>query len=183
VVDANGSGVGGVALTLAASGGLVVDSTLVTDSTGTATTRWTLGRSAGEYSLGVHADGVKKLLKLTARAKPAAAANLAFDDDPSDKRAREGLKRRRLLAVVTDVYGNPVPDARVSFAVKSGTVTPGRAVSDSKGRTALTWKIGSRPGEQVLVGSVRGTDVSGEYIVQVPGRDPVPKTASVRSQK
>ncbi|MEO8908686.1 MAG: Ig-like domain-containing protein [Gemmatimonadaceae bacterium] len=181
VVDENGSGVIGVMLALAPSGGMVSDSALTTDSLGYVRTRWTLGHSAGEYTLGVHVDGVKKLVKLVARAVPAAPANLAFDDVPGDKRLRESAKQRRLVAVVTDVYGNPVPDARVNFSVKSGTVTPARTVSDAKGRASVTWKLGSKPGEQTLTGMVRGTDVTGDYLADVGGREPLAKAASLKS--
>jgi len=181
VVDENGSSVADAALTLAPSGGALADTALVTDSLGYAKTRWTMGHSAGDYVLAIHADGVKKLLKIVARATPAAPANLAFDDVPGEKRSRESAKRKKLIALVTDVYGNPVPDARVNFSVKSGTVSPARAVSDAKGRAALTWKLGSKPGEQILMGVVRGTDVTGEYVTQVGGREPVAKTASLKS--
>jgi hypothetical protein len=182
VVDENGSAVAGAALTLAPSGGIVADSALSTDSSGYARTRWTMGHSAGDYTLAVHVDGVKKLLKVTARATPAAAANLAFDDAPREKRSRESAKQKKLFAVVTDVYGNPVPDVRVNFKVKSGTVTPARVVSDAKGRASLTWKLGSTPGEQTLTGVVRGTDVTGEYVTQVGGavREPIAKQASLK---
>src|SRR4030081_2423022 len=67
VVDENGSPVTGAALTLAPSGGIVADSALSTDSLGYARTRWTMGHSAGAYTLAVHVDGVKKLLKIKAR--------------------------------------------------------------------------------------------------------------------
>ena len=182
VVDENGSAVVGAALALAPSGGIVADSALTTDSLGYARTRWTMGHSAGDYTLAVHVDGVKKLLKVAARATPAAPANLAFDDAPREKHSRESAKRK-LFAIVTDVYGNPVPDARVNFKVKSGTVTPARVVSDAKGRAALTWKLGSTPGEQTLTGVVRGTDVTGEYVTQVAGgaREPLAKQASLKS--
>lgn len=183
VVDENGSAVAGAALTLAPSGGIVADSALSTDSLGYARTRWTMGHSAGDHTLAVHVDGVKTLLKVMARATPAAAANLAFDDAPREKRARESTtKQKKLFAVVTDVYGNPVPDARVNFKVKSGTVTPARVVSDAKGRAALTWKLGSTPGEQTLTGVVRGTDVTGEYVTQVGGvsREPLAKQATLK---
>jgi len=181
VVDENGSGVAGAALSLAPSGGLLSDTALVTDSAGTARTRWTMGHSAGDYTLAVHHDGLKKLLKIAARATHAAPANLAFDDMPGEKRSKDSAKRKRLFALVTDVYGNPVPDARVNFSVKSGTVTPARAVSDARGRAALTWKLGSKTGEQKLVGVVRGSDVTGEYVTQVGGREPVAKPASLKS--
>jgi hypothetical protein len=181
VVDENGSAAAGASVTLAASGGTLSDTTVVTDSLGNATARWTMGRSAGDYSLAVHVDGVKKLLKLTAHATPAAAANLAFDDVAGQAASRDSGKRKRLLALVTDVYGNPVTDARVYFSVKSGTVTPSRAVSDSKGHAVVTWKLGSKPGEQTLTGTVRGTDVTGEYVTVVGGRETLAKTVSLKS--
>jgi len=182
VLDENGSGVAGAAMTLAPSGGIVADSALTTDSLGYARTRWTMGHSAGDYTLAVHVEGVKQLVKVSARATPGAAANLAFDDAPREKRTRDSTKQRKLFAVVTDVYGNPVPDARVNFKVKSGTVTPARVVSDAKGRAALTWKLGSTPGEQTLSGVVRGTDVTGEYVTQVGGvpHEPLAKQATLK---
>jgi hypothetical protein len=181
VVDENGSAVSGASITLAVSGGSLSDTAVTTDSLGYANARWTMGRSAGDYSLAVHVDGVKKLVKLVAHATPAAAANLAFDDAPGQSLSRESGKRKRLLALVTDVYGNPVADARVYFSVKSGTVTPARAVSDSRGHAVVTWKLGSKPGEQTLVGTVRGTDVTGEYVTLVGGRETLAKTVSLKS--
>ena len=181
VLDLNGSGVGEAALTLSPSGGSLSDTALTTDSLGFARTRWTMGHSAGDYSLAVSVEGVKRLLKIVAHAAPAAAANLAFDDVPGDKRSRESPKTKRLYALVTDVYGNPVPDAKVSFSVKSGTVTPARAVSDAKGRAALTWKLGSKAGEQTLKGVVKGSDVAGEYVTQVGPREPLAKTPSSKA--
>jgi adhesin/invasin len=181
VADANGSGVADAALTLSPSGGTLSDTALTTDSLGIARTRWTMGHSAGEYSLAVHVEGVKKLLKVVARATPAAPANLAFDDVPGEKRSRDSAKSKRLFALVTDVYGNPVPDARVNFSVRSGTVTPTRAISDARGRASLTWKLGSKPGEQILKGVVRGTDVTGEYVTQIGPKEPLAKPASLRA--
>src|ERR1700730_10225727 len=181
VLDVNGSGVAEAALTLSPSGGSLSDTALTTDSLGFARTRWTMGHSAGDYSLAVSVEGVRKLVKIVAHATPAAAANLAFDDVPGDKRSREPPKSKRLYALVTDVYGNPVPDAKVSFSVKSGTVTPTRAVSDAKGRVSLTWKLGLKPGAQRLKGVVRGSDVAGEYVTQVGPREPLAKRASLRA--
>ena len=181
VLDATGSGVAAAALTLSPSGGILSDTALTTDSMGVARTRWTMGHSAGDYSLAVHVDGVKQLLKVVAHATPAAAANLAFDDVPGDKHSRDSAKNKRLYALVTDVYGNPVADARVNFSVKSGTVTPARAISDAKGRAALSWKLGSKAGEQTLKGVVRSTDVAGEYVTQVGPREPLAKPASLKS--
>jgi hypothetical protein len=172
VVDVNGSGVANAAVVLSPSGGILSDSTLQTDSLGLARTHWTLGHSAGEYTVAVHLDGVNKLVKLSARATPATPANLSFDDAPpaaAAKHGKEHAKGTRLFALVTDVYGNPVPDAKVVFSTKSGTVKPTRAVSDTTGRVALTWAIGSKGDEQTLIGKVASSDVTGTYVAQGTG--------------
>jgi hypothetical protein len=125
--------------------------------------RWTLGHSAGDHSLAMHLDGIEKLFKITAVARPAAPANLSFDDAPGEKGAH--AKGKHLVALVTDAYGNPVPDVRLNFSTKSGSVAPGRAVSDAKGRVKVTWTVGGRPGDQSLLGSVSGSDVRGSFVV------------------
>jgi hypothetical protein len=176
VVDANGSGVADAALVLAPSGGSVPDSSMHADSNGVVKARWTLGHSAGDYTLTVKLDGMKKLLKVAAHAVPASPANLSFDDAPaSDKHGH--AKGRHLYALVTDDYGNPVPDAKVSFSTKSGTVTPARAVSDVQGRAAVIWVPGTKGSDHTLVGVVRGSDVKGVYATTLAGHEPSPRLA------
>jgi hypothetical protein len=175
VTDASGSGVADVPLTLSPSGGAVPDSTPHTDSLGRARVRWTMGHGAREYTLAVHVDGIKPLLKVNAHATPAKAANLSFEDGPSSRTHSKGT--HSLYALVTDVYGNPVPEAAVSFTTKSGVVKPSRAVTDAKGRAALTWTPSTKAGEQTITGSVRSSDVKGSYLVQVAGRETQPKAA------
>jgi hypothetical protein len=165
VVDAAGNGAADVTVVLSPSGGQLTDTSLVTDSLGYAKLRWTMGRVATEYTLAAHVNGVTKSSKLTARATAAAAANLSFDDAPPAKGASPA--QRRLIAIVTDVYGNPIADSRVGFAVKSGAVSPARAVTDAKGRVALTWTLSATTNEQTLTGSVRGADVKGAYVATV----------------
>ena len=164
VVDANGNGVRDVPLILSPSHGTVVDSAPRTDSTGAATIRWTMGRSATAHSLAVHVNDVDKLLKVTATASPAAAANLSFEDAPAARNASSS-RTKRVYALVTDVYGNPVPDAPVMFTSRSGTVTPARAVTDEKGRVLVAWTPGTSADEQILRGVVRATDVMGTFVV------------------
>lgn len=169
VVDTNGNGVRDVPLVLSLSHGAVADSAPRTDSTGTATIRWIMGRSATAHSLAVHVSGIEKLLKVTAAASPAAAANLSFEDAPSPKNATRS-RAKRVYALVTDAYGNPVADAPVMFSSRSGTVTPTRAVTDGKGRVLVTWVPRVSAEEQTLRGVVRSTDVMGTLVV--PGAKP-----------
>jgi hypothetical protein len=152
-----------------------------TDSLGVARIKWTLGHTAGDHTLGVHLDGVSKTLKLTARALPAAVANLSFDDVPDDRASR--TKARHLVAVVSDAFGNPIPDAHVTFSTKSGSVAPARAVSDAKGRIKLAWTPSAGTSEQMLTGRVQGTDVRSVYSAPAPTSAPHPtaKTASSKA--
>jgi hypothetical protein len=138
-----------------------------------------MGHGAREYSLAVHVDGIKQLLKVSAHATPAKAANLSFEDGPTSRTHAKGA--HSLYALVTDVYGNPVPEATVSFTTKSGVVKPSRAVTDAKGRAALTWTPSAKAGEQTLRGNVRSTDVAGSYMVEVAGRDAAKSTKSTKS--
>lgn len=179
VTDASGSGVADVPLALSLSGGAVPDSAPHTDSLGRARIRWTMGHGAREYTLAVHVDGIKPLLKVSARATPAKAANLSFEDGPTSHSHARGA--HSLYALVTDVYGNPVPDATVRFTTKSGVVTPSRAVTDAKGRSAVTWTPGAAAGEQTLRGSVSSTDVTGSYVVEVAGREAAKTTKAPRA--
>jgi Bacterial Ig-like domain (group 1) len=108
------------------------------------------------------------LLKLTAVARAAAAANLSFDDAPGESRSSRA-KGKHLVALVTDAFGNPVPDARLSFSTRSGSVAPSRAVSDAKGRVKVSWTLGTKPGDQSLTGIVQGTDVRASFVVAGTG--------------
>jgi hypothetical protein len=172
VTDRTSNPVAGATVAFSVSGGVVADTALETDSLGTASTRWTLGRTAGAQTLVVQLDSVPPL-RITARALPGSAANLTFHEPPV-----EGLVGRplpaKVVAVVTDLYGNPVPDAVVSFVTRSGGVTPSRAAADTAGHVRATWTLGPQIGEQSLIAFVRGSDVEGKLVLQaVPRISPV----------
>ena len=169
-LDASGNGVPGVAITLAPSAGTVADSVAHTDSTGVARVQWTLGRVAGEYRLAMQV--AKLRVQARARATAAPAANLAIEDAGPASAARTTgsrtgthAKARRLVATVTDEYGNPVPGAHVRLATKSGTVTPARAVTDAEGRVRATWTPRPSEAERTLTGTVAGTSVNSALVV------------------
>lgn len=178
VVDASGNGVRDVPLVLSLSHGTVPDSAPRTDSTGSATIRWTMGRSATAHSLAVHVTGVDKLLKVSATASPAAAANLSFEDAPPVRSATRS-RAKRVYALVTDVFGNPVPDAPVMFTSRTGTVSPARAVTDEKGRALVTWTPATSAADQTLRGVVRSTDVMGTFVV--PGVKPSTRAPTTKA--
>jgi hypothetical protein len=159
VLDAAGNGVANAALVVSVASGTLPDSLVRTDASGAAALQWTLGRSAGSHALGVHLDGLKESLHVVALAQPGAPANLAYEVHGSP--ARTGT--RKLVATVTDLYGNPVPNVKLGLTAKGGQVSPSRAVTDGRGTVALTWTPGSGT---ALSGAIAGTDVRETYALQ-----------------
>jgi hypothetical protein len=76
--------------------------------------------------------------------------------------ARSG--QRKLVATVTDLYGNLVPNAKLKLTATGGRVSPSRAVSDTRGAVPLTWTPGSGA---TLSGAIVGTDVRETYALHV----------------
>jgi hypothetical protein len=172
VTDRTSNPVAGATVAFSVSGGSVADTALQTDSLGVASTRWTMGRTAGAQTLVVRIDSVPPL-RVPARALPGSPANLSFHEPPVEGQMGRALPGK-IVAVVTDVYGNPVPDAVVSFVTRSGGVTPSRAAADTAGRVRATWTLGPKPGEQALTGIVRGSDVEAKLVLQAVPRIAAP---------
>ena len=161
VLDAAGNGVADAALVVSVASGTLLDTLVRTDSIGSAALHWTLGRSAGSHTLGVHLDGLVKSLDVVAWAQPGAPANLDFDEVHGSP---VGASKRKLVATVTDLYGNLVPNAKLGLTAKGGRVSPSRAVSDGRGAVPLTWTPGSGA---ALSGAIAGTDVRETYALHV----------------
>jgi hypothetical protein len=145
VSDSAGNGVPGVAVAVA-GGGAKTDSVLVSDSAGRATVRWALNEKAGPQALTLAVDGVAPV-RYTAVAEPGAAANLLFLEATHSQTRGPGTPAR---VRVTDVYGNPVPDALVAFSASAGSVRPARVMSGKDGVAGTTWVLRHRSGLQSL---------------------------------
>jgi len=164
VRDASGNGVPGVPLAVRALQGAVTDTAPVTDSTGFVAIRWDLGRQWGTHALELRVAGVDTVVRATARARPGAAANVAFQDPPA--RGTSGT-RLRLAARVTDAYGNPVPNTVVVFSANAGALTAARVASDSTGTAVTRWTPAAAPQQQSLAVAVRGTTIRTAHPVRV----------------
>jgi adhesin/invasin len=176
VQDRSGNDVPGVAVTLAPAAGTVGDSVVMTDSTGRAAVSWTLGRAAGVQHLIVRVEGIERPIQISARARAAGPANLAFVT-PKPGTANRAVQS--LDVDLTDAYGNPVADQPVVFTTKIGTVSPARVMTDAKGRAHTRWTPGSRTGKRTLVAAVKGTDARATFVLEAPEVAAPAKTASV----
>ncbi len=174
VTDASGNPTAGVAIALSPSAGSVPDSLVKTDAKGAATVEWTLGRAAGAQTLAAKVEGVATGVEVKATAVAGTPANIEFVDAPAE--GPPGKMLKGLQVAVTDVHGNPVADAPVTFTPKVGTTSPARVVTDAKGRARTSWTLAPKAGEQVLGAAVRGTDVRTALTIAAGGAGAAAKT-------
>ncbi|HEX2780099.1 MAG TPA: Ig-like domain-containing protein [Gemmatimonadaceae bacterium] len=165
VVDKLGNPVPGAKVQWTAANGTLPGTLEATDSSGTVSSRWTMPREAGKAKLTVKVEGLDQQAELSATAVPASAANLTLTSDATGGVAGKALSDP-VVATVTDSYGNPVADAQLVFTAKSGSTSPSRIVTDTKGHAQTRWTLGKSAGEQALVAVVKGHDVRGTLTVQ-----------------
>jgi hypothetical protein len=180
VVDRAGNDVPGVLVTLLPSSGSVADSVPSTDSTGRVRVSWTLGRTAGVQRLTARVEGIERAIEITARARAASPANLAF---ATPKPGTEKRSIQSLDVDLTDAYGNPVVDQPVVFSTKFGSVSPARVMTDAKGRAHTRWTPGSKVGKRTLVAAVKGTDARATFVLEPPAPPPAPPAKAAAPTK
>jgi hypothetical protein len=130
-------------------------------------------------------EGVDRPVEISARARPAAPANLAFVE-PKPGTANRAVQS--LDADLTDAYGNPVADQPVVFTTRHGTVNPARVMTDARGRAHTRWTPGSKTGERSLTAAVRGTEARATFVLKAPepvtaARKPAPAKREAPAKK
>jgi adhesin/invasin len=168
VVDSTGNPVADVPLALAISGGALADSSVRTDSTGKVSLRWHLGRDMGSYTLSARVAGNDHASPavVTAKGNPGAPELLTLYANSAKGNTR--ALERSIVAIVKDVYGNPIPDAALRFTTTTGAASPSIVVSDAKGRVRVTWTLSRKAIEHQLTVSVRGSDLKETLRVESP---------------
>jgi hypothetical protein len=165
VLDRAKNPVPGVPVSLLPAHGSVDDSILTTDSTGRVLVSWTLGRTAGLHRMSARVEGIDRPVEISARARPAVPANLAFVE-PKAGTANRAVQS--LDADLTDAYGNPVADQPVVFSTRFGSVSPARVMTDARGRAHTRWTPGSKVGERTLLAAVKGTEARARFVLKAP---------------
>ncbi|HXE58765.1 MAG TPA: Ig-like domain-containing protein, partial [Gemmatimonadales bacterium] len=167
-----------------------------TDSLGEARARWTLGRLAGPQEAWVHVGHRRTVppVRVTALARPGRAVELvvvtgrpkgrggptAAPRAPRGGEAgivAEGTVGEELAGSIVlaalDALGNPVPAAAVELAPLAGAVPEAIARTDSSGRLALRWALGSTAGIQRLAARLAGAPEGVELAVRAKPGAPV----------
>jgi adhesin/invasin len=174
VLDRAGNEVPGVPVALQPVTGTVSDSVVTTDSTGRIKLSWTLGHTAGLQHLKAKVEGIDRPIEITARARAAGPANLAFVTP------KPGTVTRAVQSLdvdLTDAYGNPVADQPVVFTTKFGSVSPARVMTDLRGRAHTRWTPASKIGKRTLLAVVKGSDARATFVLEPPEVVTKPKAA------
>lgn len=182
IVDANGNPVSGVTVTFEpvnGTGNTLTGDTKVTAADGTAQlTTWRIGTAADVYRLravvtGLPLAGAEPTWRVTGTALSASQVVVAGTSVQSQGAAASTAVATIPVVKVTDVYGNPVSGASVTFTVGGvgpSTVSGGGAsvvvTTDNLGFASVgSWLMGAGSGTRTLTATVSGTGITGNPIV------------------
>jgi hypothetical protein len=133
--------------------GEVVEVTAVTDERGIASTSVALPSRPGTTVVrATLADSAVAPGRMTVRAQAGAPARIRAVSGNGQEVPIGELLPNRVVVVVTDEAGNPVPNAEVQFSVEPryGLAAPTRTRTDERGRASALWRVGNAPGTQRL---------------------------------
>jgi hypothetical protein len=147
--------VAGVPLVRASGSGAALDGATVTDSSGKARFRWTLGGEAGTQRLVIRLRDDTASAVVTARAGAGEPSTLTLVGPGR----WGGLTQLPVTVSLTDAYGNPVAGRVVTLRTGSGSVVPARITTDEQGRAQVRWVPSARV-RGPLTAAVSGTRVS-----------------------
>jgi hypothetical protein len=150
--------------------GTIAPDTATTDGEGMATVQWTLGTAPGDHLVVAQLVGDDTAATQVAEFRAAAKAGAPDTVGAASVVAQPG-RRKQVVATapvvrVVDRFGNPVPDAAVTWQVTSGQgdVSAASTPTDATGQATVTWTLGNRIGVQKLTaatsGSVTGAPVT-----------------------
>jgi Big-like domain-containing protein len=141
------------------SSGSVSPDTAETDAQGRAIAEWTLGTVPGPKvaTARLVGDTVQaRITEFTAIAMAAPPDTLSAQSP----QAQPGVRKKPVTTPpqvrVVDRYGNPIPDAPVSWQVVAGrgTVSESTTLTDAEGKATTQWTLGDRIGVQKLTATV-----------------------------
>jgi hypothetical protein len=155
--DANDNGVGGVGVTwvVPPGGGSPNPLNTTTDPSGLAHTRWTLGATAGPYTLTAVSGTLQ--VQFTATASADVPTKIALQSG-NNQSAITGQDLPNPLAVkVTDANNNPVENVSVSWTANGGgSVSSPTSATNAQGIAQITRTLGVTPGTYTTTADVPG---------------------------
>ncbi|MCY3760407.1 MAG: Ig-like domain-containing protein, partial [Gemmatimonadetes bacterium] len=157
VLDKDGRPLSGTTVTfsVAAGGGTLSATTVLSDSSGRAISTLTLGTEPGRNTVAVKAGELKPVI-FSATGQPIPGMFTIFGDE------QQGTPNTALpdplFVQVFDQDGNLLEGVEITFAVTAGggTLSPATVTTDENGQAATTLTLGSDPGANTVEVTVAG---------------------------
>lgn len=135
--------------------------TAMTDAQGKALTHWRLGTVPGPYTgtatVVAQDDSIPPPAPFTATANAGSPDSVRAEGQTIQSGNRGEPVDDPLVVVVVDRYGNPVPSVEVTWTAETGNgeLSPASGtVTDTDGRSSVTWTLGNRIGIQQVTANV-----------------------------
>ena len=169
VADASDNPLEGVVVTFAvtAGGGTVSPTSAPTNAVGEASTRWTLGTTAGANTVTATVPGGASV-QITATGTAGRAATITVSAGNNQSATAGNAVATNPAVVVRDANNNPVEGAAVLFTplVGGGQVTDPVRRTNAQGIAAVgQWRLGSTVGSQTLSAQVTEPGVAGNPVL------------------
>ena len=165
VLDQDGDALSDVTVSFSVtpSSGVLSPTSATTDADGQASTALQLGSTASTYTVTASAAGITQRVTFTATATepPRSTTLRKISGDNQSKEAYQHLPNP-LVVEVLDQYGDPLPDATVSFTVipSSGVLSPASATTDADGQASTILRFGETTGTYTVTASATGINQS-----------------------
>jgi plastocyanin len=157
VKDQSGAALANVTVTFAvtAGGGSVSPTSRVTDASGIAKTRRTLGPNAGTQTVSATAGSLAPA-QFSAIAQINGAVNIANSPAPPLTDTVGAIKAESLTVLVTDQNAAPIQGVTVTWASVGGSVSPTSAPTTAAGLSRARFTYGNTAGNQTATATVTG---------------------------
>ncbi len=144
--------------------GVMSPASSVTDDSGIAVSRWTLGRVSGDWTAQAALDGAQgSPVTYRANAYPNFAFQLSYVSGDGQSGQPGSTLPQTLTVLVGDEFNNPFPGAVVNWSVESGeaSLTIDSPISGSNGRISCQVTLGPTPGTVVVRATLPGAGLNG----------------------
>ena len=152
-----------VSFTVNPSSGVLSPTSATTDADGEASTALQLGSTASTYTVTASVSGIAQRVTFAATAtEPPRSETLEkVSGDSQRKEAYQHLPDP-LVVKVLDQYGDPLPDATVSFTVTPsvGVLSPTSATTDADGQASTILRFGETTGTYTVTVAAAGVNQS-----------------------
>ena len=168
VTDAFGNAVSGATVSWSRSGsGTLTSATSVTNTDGFASIGYTLGSTVGAETITASVNGVANGATFTATAFASSPAAIAIVSGGTQTGRIGQALGAPFVVKVTDIGGNPAPNATVTWTTTSGTIAA-TSTTDAQGVASNTLTLGTALGNTTVTATiVNGKSVTFTITVQV----------------